>query len=546
MDKAIGFSLTKQPFEPEVPPWLSAYPWLDVLHISQGAWNLTVWGHGDLSKFLTPEGYVVGYSGVELGWLTREPLQNRGVLIKLGENATVVNDFLGQLPVFYGQRSGVPFVSSCEESVILGLGGVTLDRARLVQYLIFQSAVGTRTLWREIDKLYANRNLCVTTAGNFRCAPQEPLRFFSMHPKEVEDRIHEISQRTIRRYTDPLGDVHLPLTRGKDSGILLAYMQRPERIHARTMPSSWPLRRSEDVVITTARCANTGVRDHQIIDFPNQSYQRYYKPQIEFAGTPLSSTQAYIFGIASWIGAEGNRWPVISGSCGDITAGSGMARVLEMYKIRRTVSKREQFKLACYCHSKEWGREAFDSCIAYDTVSEVQRSGIQAEWAALWDATEAPASRHRSTSVRLDMVRLRNRGSQYITYAWSATDLWGSYVSPFTDREYVTTMLSIPLESREFCTAQRQLGANRFSGIFPNGGVSPDRWDVSNTLNNTTISEEALWPLVADGSKPAHPYFVPAGIQGLYAKALSGDAKSFFLLHSLQPLAWAIDKGYVK
>lgn len=540
MHKAIGFSLTKQPFEPEVPPWLDDYPWLQTLAISRGGWNLIVWGHGDLSMFNTPEGYVVGYSDTELSVLLREPMQNRGVLIDLGPSFSIANDALGQLPVFYGQRGGIPVISSCEECVIKALGGVTLNRARLAQYLIFQSYVGTVTLWDEIDKLYANRILTLSMDGRYIQMEQEPLRFKHIEAEQAIATIAQISKRTIHRYTDTLDDVYLPLSRGKDSGILLGNMDRPGRIHARTMPSSWPLHRCEDVVITQARCRNAGVVDHQIIDFPGQSYQQYYRPQIEYGGTPLSSTQANIFGMNAWMGREGNHWPVISGSCGDITAGSGVARVLEMYQIRGTKSVRERFKLACYCHSKEWKQVAFDTCIAFSVPEEIARSGIQREWAVLWCASEGHIE-----GVNLDLIRLRNRGSQYITYAWAAADLWGGYVAPYTDREYVTTMLSLPLKAREFCVAQRQYGVKFLPGLLPNAGVPADRWDVSNTLNNTTISAEALWPLLADGTKPAHPFFVPAGIQGLYKRALAGDVKSFFLLHSLQPLAYMIDKGYV-
>ena len=512
-----------------------------MLHVSKGEWNLTVWGHGDLSKFLTPEGYVVGYSDTELTRLTREPMQNRGVLIKLSPTFSIANDALGQLPVFYSQRDGVPIISSCEECVIKWRGGVTLNRARLVQYLIFQSYVGTVTLWDEIDKLYANRILKLSLDGQYVQMEQEPLRFKYIEAEQAIATISQISKRIIRSYTDPLDDVYLPLSRGKDSGILLGNMARPGRIHARTMPSSWPLDRCEDVVITRARCRNTGVEDHQIIDFPGQSYQQAYRPQIEYAGTPLASTQAYIFGINQWMGQEGNHWPVISGSCGDITAGSGVARVLEMYNVRQTANDRERFKLACYCHSKEWKTPAFDACVSFDPASEISRSGIQAEWSVLWRASEG-----HSVGVNLDLIRLRNRGSQYITYAWAAADLWGSYVAPFTDRAYVTTMLSLPQKAREFCYAQKEYGKKFLPGLLPNGGVHSSVWDVSNTLNNTTVSAEALWPLTADGCRPAHPFFVPAGIQGLYRRALDGDMKSFFWLHSLQPLAYMIDKGYVK
>ena len=322
--------------------------------------------------------------------------------------------------------------------------------------------------------------------------------------------------------------------------MLLAHMQRPDRIHAWTMPSSWPLDRSEDVVITRARCKNTGVRDHNIIDFPNQSYASAYKPQIEYGGTPLSSTQAYIFGICDWIRSHGNRYPLISGSCGDITAGSGVARVLETFDVRQTTSNRERFKIACYCQSKEWYIDSMRDCLYFDPVDALDKAGLRDEWACLWDETEG-----WDIGVRVDLIRLRNRGSQYITYAWAAADLWGGYVSPYTDTDYVRTMLSLPLAAREKCIGQRRYGQKYFPHILPNARVPRTAWDVSNTLNKTTVSEAALWPLVASGAKPRHHYFKPAAIQTLYSNAMHGYMQSFFMLHSLQPLAWCVDKGYV-
>lgn len=541
MDKAIGFTAVKLPFRALAHPRLSDYPWLKTFHFVRGDWDVIVWGHGDLSKFDTPEGYIVGYSDVELDILKLCPLQNRGVLLRFGSPATIINDFAGQLPVFYGQRNGIPIVSSCEECVVIGCGGVTLDRARLVQYLIFQSYVGTATLWNEVNKLYANSILVVTDQGDFQQIPQAPLQFGAIPKSQVTDTIADISERTIRRYTDPLDDVHLPLSRGKDSGVLLGNMSRPNRIHARTMPTSWPLRRNEDVVITRARCRNAGVDDHQIVNFPGQTYQQYVRPQIEYAGTPLASTQAYIFGIAAWMGAEGNRWPVISGSCGDITAGSGLARILEVYKVRQTGDNlKERFKIACYCQSKEWRKEAFDLCLSYDWDLAIGHSELRSEWARLWKTSEGA-----TIGVDLDLIRFRNRGSQYITYAWAATDLWGSYVAPFTDRKYVETMLSLPQSARELCIAQRRYGKQYFPGIMPDGGMPRSAWDVANTINDTSVSHESLWPLVENGSRPAHPLFNPVGVRNLYARAMTGDMKAAFWLQSLQPLAYMIERGHV-
>ena len=71
--------------------------------------------------------------------------------------------------------------------------------------------------------------------------------------------------------------------------------------------------------------------------------------------------------------------------------------------------------------------------------------------------------------------------------------------------------------------------------------------DARNTTNVDTITgnPQAFWPLLCDGGRPRHRFFNPIGIKALYVKAITGHKPSWGLLASLQPIAWAIEKGYV-
>ena len=540
MNKIIGFSVTRAPTKAVLPPWLHKYPQLKTSQLSRNGWNICFWGHGDFAEFATSQGFVVGYSDTELKVLSYTPLQNRGVLISTSPNrVTITNDAFGMLPVFYGSSQGIPHISSCEECVMIGIGKVTLGSARLVSYLLHRSAVGTATLWNEIDKLYANRVLISTVTGGFTQKNQDPLQPVSIPPNKAISIMANLHKRVIRRYTDLLGDVYLPLSCGHDSRLILTNMARPERIHARTYTSSWPYSRSQEILIARASAERVGVADHSILDFVGQTYAPYCRPQLEYAGTPLTNIQAYLYGAAAMMGREGNYdWPVISGSCGDILAGVGVVHVLD--KLRLGLPPHLQFRMACHNRgSHSWSNKALSHGLAFNHQAAIER--LYPMWADLWHATE-----FKEPTARCDLIRVRNRGSQYIAYAWAATDLWNGYVAPFTDREYITTMLSMPVPIRHSRSGQLQYMHQYFPKVFPNAGVSCTAYDISNTLNKTSVCADAVWPLLADGSKPAHNFFRPTEISAMHYRGLTGDMESFFWLRSLQPIAWAIDKGYVK
>lgn len=545
MDKIIGFSLTLVPEQAIAPPWLSVYPWLKVWHTTENGWNICFWGHGDLTKFKTPHGYVVGYSNTELDTLSIAPLQNRGLVINLSLNeATITNDAFGMLQVFYGNKGGekpydsTPHVSTCEEAVMMGLGSVSLSRGRLVNFLMYRISIGTLTLWREVDKLYANSILTIDRNGNTTQREQPPLQFRLIRPEDVVPVMISLHERVIRRYTDQLGDVYLPLSSGLDSRILLANMQRHPRIHARTYSSSWPYERSQEILIARASAKRVEV-EHRILDFVGRTYAQYCRPYLEYLGTAATNLQAYIYGAAQMIGSEGHRtWPVISGVCGDIVSGVGTNHVLQ--RLLRPRSPHQHFKMACHCEgTPSWRAKQLNAGLTYDWES--CEHCTQHMWADMWKTRECD-----DLTASCALIRLRNRGSQLVTASWATTDLWNGYVTPYLDREYVVTMLSMPVEARQNRIGQRKYASQRFPAIFPNAGVPASAYDVSNTLNATSICNEALWPLVADGSKPAHPYFNPAGIESMYQRALEGHLPSFYQLRSLQPIAWAIEKGYVK
>lgn len=544
MDKIIGFTLTRKPAESLPPLWLGDYPWLVTKTIEQKGWSLLLWGHGDLGKFVQPDGAVViGYSDTELASLSIYPLQNRGLVITLGEKeATITNDALGMMQVYYGANgadNSTPYVSTCEESVLRSLGMVTLNPGRLVSYLVFQSTVATLTLWNEVDKLYANSVLVVGSDGSFKQewqSPLEPYRLSGDLVAQMESALRE----TALRYTEPLDDVILPLSHGHDSRLLLAHIRRPERIHARTYPLSHPVDRNFETVIARESAHRRGVTDHRIVDFGQNQLADYTELSIRRFGSPLGAVQVYIYGAAERFGQE-LRLPIISGANGDEHAGVAVNR--SRNKLSESSAPADRFESACYCWTKAWLPDELDACLNFDWRAALKP--VKDVWASIWQNTEGDdLLRHAH------LIHTRNRGSQYITYAWAWSDVWGGFVTPYDDREYIRFMYSLPHELRENRNGQVQVFQRYHSDIYPTAGkVEGQDFERTNRLDLDALvkaKEAALWPLAADGSKPSCGLFRPDKIATLYNNAVNGSLRSYYLLNSIQPLAWAIDEEYVK
>lgn len=120
-------------------------------------------------------------------------------------------------------------------------------------------------------------------------------------------------------------------------------------------------------------------------------------------------------------------------------------------------------------------------------------------------------------------------------------------VSPFLDRDYIIAMLSLGEQALSGRSAQQQVFAKYHSDFWQYAGIPYRNLDDRNTTNVNTIANNprAFWPLLPDGSRPDHRFFSPKGIKALYAKAVKGHKSSWALLASLQPVAWAVERGYV-
>jgi len=280
------------------------------------------------------------------------------------------------------------------------------------------------------------------------------------------------------------------------------------------------------------------------------------RSSIEFYGTALGAVQIYLYDVCERIGLENREWPIITGLNGDESAGIAIGR--SRSKLQQESAPADRFVSGCYSWVKAWLPQDLDELLTFDWKRELEP--IRNVWAHFWEHTEGD-----DLTKHAQLIHTRNRGNQYITYAWQACDLYGGMVGPiFNDRHYIEFMLSLPhdvLSSGAFSydvsrtskvhekrTGQVELFRRFFPQHYPNAGLPFDAYDWTNRLDLDALikaRDKALWPLTSNGAI-SHDFFKQSKLKELYKKAVAHDMRSYYLLNSIQPIAWAIQKGYVR
>jgi len=437
------------------------------------------------------------------------------------------------MQVFYSQT----VASTNEELVVRSTQRPELDPAGLTSFLIFQCNVGTSTVWRGINKLYANSELALHDTGKAIQYPLSSLRLEVLREETTNDFVEKMRRAlvaTIRRATDSLDDICLPLSQGYDSRLLARLIRNPARIHAKTYALSQADDLDCDVAIARLIAADRGIKDHRVVSFEGD-YSRFVPPALEHLGTTVSAAQAYLYGAAYLLNDD--RLPLISGVVGDILSSHGATFARQW--IETDIGPAERFKRACHCHAHEWKAIHLDRWLTFNWRKAIKP--LEEQWASLWEASETA----EYELGKATLIRLRNRGSAYLTGPWALADLWGGIVTPYYDRDYVKFMLSMPPKMLYQRIAQQRLLEWTWPSTWPHGNHPNPRslcWKGTVVPDTITGNEHAFWPL-KDGLQ--HRFFNKS-VQALYDTAITGNTISWGLLASLQPIAWALQKGYGK
>jgi hypothetical protein len=527
LDKIIGFSLSTE--TPPLPPWLLDYPWLASTECSMNGWFIKLWGHGDLSKFIQGDRITIGYSGTDMEMLP--PLHCRSLVLNLGQTATIANDPLGQMQVFYGAKDGRPFISTGEECVLRGIGGGTIGRGRLASWLMFLAGMGSLTLWDEIDQLPGNSVLTVGKDGSFLVRPQAPLEFYpNVNPRNIVPEARWRLEAMARRHTNCIGECHIAMTSGYDSRLIMILMNDPGRINAWTLPISSPPETNAEYAWAKQSAWHLGIR-HSMVKL---NLAEHIRPYVEWNGTRSVAMGGLYFGLIAEIN-RGERLPLINGVPGDTLAGSRVAETGAAVGLKEPA---DQFLALCQDPSGMWGETDLDDLLDYDWRQEMDEA--RQAWAEAMTTAEGP-----NFVVRADVARLRNRIARLEHLMTICADLWGGEVSPYCDKDWARWALSMPPEWRLDRKAIIDMACTYWPHIF---GRPSDLGTYSgeNTIDLDLASEQTMWPLLPEGSNFGHDLLRPEAIRAICRGAAALDMKAIRKAWALQPLAWAIRKGYVR
>lgn len=524
MDKITGFSLTYGDLPP-APPWLADYPWLSKMSfVYDNGFKVTMWGHWNLDNLISEDGTI---TVCQDNCYDMNPLDSTGAIIeKMPSGMKIKTNMFKCPPIFYGSANGRPYVSTCEECVLQGLGGATIGKGRLASFLIHQGTTATLTLWEEIGQMDANSELTISPDGSFQTKRLQPMIFPEINPAEYADMLTEV----IRSYTEPLGNVHLAMSGGYDSRLVMVLADRPERIGTWTVPLSKPWERNSEYVWASRSAELWGAKPH-MVELHN-GLAPYMQPFIEYRGASSSGWIAYIFAIMAFANRE-MMLPMLSGIMADSVAGSGYNDVVARKVVDMGLA--DQFIAIC----RDWGDmrwtdEKLDAALAFDWREELDK--IKPRFIDVWGATEGP-----NFQARTALLRIRNRTANMIRPAFEAADLWGKAVTPYADTRYISWMLALPEELRKGRKLVVDTATTTWPHIFNRpSGLTDDSYDSDNTLDEDLASEP--WPL----NGFAHDLFKAERVQEISQGASAVDMPSVRQAWALQPIAWAMKQGYVK
>ena len=524
MDKIIGFSLTYGD-TPPAPPWLADYPWLSkMLWAFPNGFKIMLWGHGNILK-LMPDPITVGQDSR----YDMNPLDSTGAIIEQApDGIRVKGNLFKSPPIFYGSANGKPYVSTCEECVLQGLGGATIGKGRLVSFLLHQGTTATLTLWEEIDQMDANSELTIRSDGSFGTKWRDPMEFPAVNPDGYFNMVIEV----IRSYTEPLGDIYLAMTSGYDSRLIMVCADRPERIQTWTVPLGKPWERNSEYLWAARSAELWGVTSH-MVKF-HDGLAPYTQPFIEYCGATASAYTAYIFAMYAFANQE-VMLPMLSGTNGDSVTGSGYNDLVQRGVADMGLG--EQAISICRDHGDMgWSDDKLDAALAFDWREELEK--VKPQLVQAWQTTEG-----LSFQARAALFRVRNRTANIMRPALDSADLWGGAVAPYADRRHAAWMLALPDELREGRRLVIETTTTRVPQIFNRpSGLTDDSYDSNNTLDEDLASEETIWPL----NGFAHDLFKTERVKEICQGAAAVDMPSVRLAWGLQPIAWAMKRGYVK
>jgi hypothetical protein len=540
LNKIIGFCISNKDCEYDF-KFAEFFPWLNSQKITICGNTVWLWGHGEFSQFIKKHTdriqIIAGYTEGELEFLSGDRPDNRAVFINFyGGRVEFENDHIGSFRVFYGKNGQDWCVSSTEDLVLQTIGRQMPDKVNLVQYLLVGHLTGEQTIYPHIFSMLANSRLTVK-GGRFETSRLEPLEFMSVsNPLET---LFEITQSTIKKYTDCYDKMFLPLSGGYDSRLLAAYMSRPQRIIARSYDYAYPIENGYEVGRAREIATAAGINNWRPCDIGTDFYADYAKSWFSVFGTSHHHHGMYVMRFFDkCFGSNGAVLPTASGYIGDVFAGNQLGCFVNA----KDSEQATKFYVAQHINAEGFKPEELNQLLNFNVAECLPV--IYERWHKQWDETEG----QEWQKFILNFVR--HRGRTHISYLCMIADLYGAAITPYTDKNYIRTLLSLGFENMLGRKLQEQMMQRYLPQFRLDNRKMPQYKHCINFLCMRNRKFENIFPITVDRQIQRHPYlnydYLEQMVQN-FARASESkeiiyghqDILCLFRLNTLRPLFFA-------
>ena len=495
MNKIIGFFITRNDFSVHF-PFKNNFDWIRIEKHRINTWTVYLWGHGCFDAFIdkgTETKIIVGYSENEVKFLGTDILRNRGALLRIGPgNIRVENDPIGAMRVFYGQSNNVPHISTVEELVLQGTHNRKMDRTNLVQYLLIGHLTGSQTLYSHVHTLEANQRL-IWNNDRFHLEDLPALEYTtSGNPVET---LYKVTKNTIERYSAGYDRLFLPLSGGYDSRMLAGNVSDASRLCARTYGYSYPLSQAYEVTRAEVVARTLGISDWQYVDLGFDYIADQSQKWFDIFGTSHHLHGMYHLHFYQLIKEQiGKCLPTLSGYVGDAVVGHQISD-FEAVANADAVSK---FIKAQYQGPVGFTPDELRRLLNWN-INECFQD-IHHRWEGQWNTVNGKPYQ------KFILTLLRERGRSHVSYLCTVADLFGGIITPFIDRDYLSTVIGLPFDALNKRAAQEAV----FKKFFPNLWLNESKFPpYSHYLNFLAIKKrrwDNIFPIVTEKGTAAHEW----------------------------------------
>jgi hypothetical protein len=539
LSKIIGFCVSNKDCEYDF-KFAEFFPWLNSQKITICGNIVWLWGHGEFSHFIKRHTdhiqIIAGYTDGELEFLSNDRPDNRAVFINFySDRIELENDHVGLFRVFYGKNEQNWCVSSTEDLVLQTIGRQMPDKVNLVQYLLIGHLTCEQTIYPHIFSMLANNRL-TAKGGRFETRRLEPMKFINIsNPLEA---LFEITQSTVRKYTDCYDKMFLPLSGGYDSRLLAAFMQRPQRSIARTYDYAYPIENGYEVGRAREIAKAAGINNWRPCDIGTDFYADYAKSWFSVFGTSHHHHGMYVMRFFDkCFGSNGVVLPTVSGFMGGT---NGVH--LNYFVSAKDSNQATKFYVSQHVSVEAFRLEELNRLLNFN-VSECLPI-IYKRWQKQWQETEG----EEWQKFQLNLARERNR--THTSYLCMIADLYGAAVTPYADRNYIRTLLSLGFENMLDRRLQEQMMQKYLPQFWLDDSKMPQYKHCLNFLCMRNRKFENIFPIAVGGQTQRHPYvdfdYLEQMVQN-FAQASESkeiiyshqDIRWLYRLNTLRPLFFA-------